>query len=263
MSDAVNYNIQISKNSTFTQLVTNATVVPPTYTPATNLPAGKTLYWRVRPKLAAGYALWSATYSIHTALPPSAPKPVKPANKALTGDYTPVLDWTDSSVPDGASAFDHYLLQVATDPAFTDATEISISGLTNSHYTSPSELNPNTKFYWRVSSYKINGEYSAWSSVRTFRTPIRPPTLLDPEVGLSTTNRTPTFTWSEVEGATSYILRVSKSSTFSSSIIKVTVTSTSYTPSITLPVGTLYWRVQAKDSNGPSQWSETCTLIEN
>ena len=48
------------------------------------LPAGKTLYWRVRAKLAAGYGQWSATYSIHTALPPSTPKLVKPANNALT-----------------------------------------------------------------------------------------------------------------------------------------------------------------------------------
>ena len=263
ISDAVNYTIQISKNSTFTQLVTNAKVTPPNYTPSAFLPAGKTLYWRVRAKLAAGFSQWSATYSLHTAQPPIAPKLVKPVNKALITDYTPMLDWTDSSVPSGGATFDHYLLQVATDPAFTGATEISVSGLKNSQYTFPSSLDPNTKFYWRVSAYKTNGEFSSWSSVRNFRTAIQPPSLLKPKAGISTNNHMPTFNWSDVKGASIYILQVSKSSTFSSSILKVIVTSASYTPSNTLPVGTLYWRVQAKGTNGPSLWSETRTLIEN
>jgi Right handed beta helix region len=263
IGEAASYTIQISKNSTFSQLVTNATVTAATYTPTAYLPAGKTLYWRVRAKLAAGFSPWSAAYSIHTAMPPSVPKLLKPANKALVIGYTPALDWSNSSVSSGGADFDHYLLQVATDVNFAGATEITVSGLANSQYTFPSELDANAQYYWRVRAYKTNGEVSTWSSVRNFRTAIQPPRLQEPEEGSSTVERRPTFTWTEVEGASSYVLRISKSSTFSSSIVKVTVTAGSYTPLSDLPVGTWYWRVQAKGANGPSLWSETRSLIEN
>jgi hypothetical protein len=118
-----------------------------------------------------------------------------------------MVDFANAVVPAGAPAFDHYLLQVATSPIFTDATEISIKGLANSQYTFPSDLDPNRNYYVRVKSYNVNGEHGAWSVARTFRTAILPPTLLELKDGSSTTNRKPIFNWSNVEGASNYIKR--------------------------------------------------------
>ncbi len=93
-------------------------------------------------------------------------------------------------------------------------------------------------------------QYSDWSKVRYFRTAILPPTIMDLTNEPSTTDIRSTFDWSDVDGASSYVLQVSKSSSFKSSVVKVNVTSSTYTPGKDLPVGTLYWRVMAKGPNG-------------
>jgi hypothetical protein len=60
VTGAAGYTIQVSRNSTFTPLVVNATISTATsiYTPTTNLPAGITLYWRVRANGANGPSDW-------------------------------------------------------------------------------------------------------------------------------------------------------------------------------------------------------------
>ncbi|MEW6241109.1 MAG: metallophosphoesterase, partial [Chloroflexota bacterium] len=74
---------------------------------------------------------------------PSVPVLSAPANNALTTDYTPLLNWNDST-PD----LEHYQLQLATDSAFSaivlDQNDIEISEL-----TPLTDLSPNTKYYWR------------------------------------------------------------------------------------------------------------------
>jgi Zn-dependent metalloprotease len=54
-----NYIIQVSASPTFDVLLINSNPVDSTYTPGTNLPAGKTLYWRVRVNGANGPSTWS------------------------------------------------------------------------------------------------------------------------------------------------------------------------------------------------------------
>jgi len=238
-------------------------VVPSTYTPTADLPANMILYWRVQSRGANGPSVWSVARSFHTANPPSTPTLLLPANNALTTDYTPRLDWGLVTLPVGVT-FGHYQVQVADNAAFT-APAVDESGLTDRlvhEYTPVTDLNPNTKYYWRVRSYNAAGEYSAWSLVRTFRTAIAPPTLLTPGDGELTTNRKPIFDWADMAGASGYTIQVSKNSAFTSILVNVTLVPSTYTPVINLPVGILYWRVKANGVNGPSLWSVTRTLIE-
>jgi hypothetical protein len=250
------YSIQISRNLGFTQLVGTYPVVPSTYTPTADLPANMTLYWRVQSRGANGPSVWSGARSFHTGNPPSIPLLVLPANNALTTDYTPRLDWSLVTLPVGVT-FGHYQVQVADNAAFT-APAVNESGLTDRlvhEYTPVTDLNANTKYYWRVRSYNAAGEYSAWSLVRTLRTAIAPPTSLTPAEGASTTNRRPAFDWADMAGASGYTIQVSRNAGFTSIVVNKTVVTSTYVPTVDLPIGTLYWRVRANGINGPSLWS--------
>jgi multiple sugar transport system substrate-binding protein len=270
VTNPINYTIQISKNPTFTQLVANVTGIPSTYTPAADLPANITLYWRVRAKFSNGYGAWSAYFTLDTPTPPSVPVLVAPANNALTTNYTPLLDWANSTVPVGAPAFDHYLLQVSPDSGFPDGPATleytTTVGSTANSQVVTDELSSNTIYYWRVRSENVLDEYSAWSAVRTLRTAILPPnTLLPgnpvPGVADNVLTRRPTFTWEAVSGASGYTVEVSKTQTFAVKAINASSTATSYTHTADLAANTVYfWRVKANGANGPSLYSQVRTF---
>jgi hypothetical protein len=262
---ATQYNIQISKNAAFSTTITNVTLAASAYMPATDLPAGMQLFWRVRSKAGTVFGGWSLVWSFTTPNPPSAPVLSSPAKNALLTDYTPRLDWGNSTVP-LTRTFDHYQLQLATDPAFLSISldRNTVGGLTASEYTipDPDRLPPNTTFYWRVRSWNTLGEYSNWAASRSFRTAIQPPTLQAPGDTTHILTLKPVFDWADMAGATKYKIQVSKTATFGSSLVNLTVTPSTYTPLANLPAGlTLYWRVQALGTNGPSAWSTPWSFV--
>jgi len=65
---ATGYQVQVSRNSAFTRVVSNLTIGSPTstWTPAAGLPVGSTLFWRVRANGRNGPSAWSATESLRT-----------------------------------------------------------------------------------------------------------------------------------------------------------------------------------------------------
>jgi bacillolysin len=260
VAGATGYTLQVSKNEAFTQVVKSASTVASAYAPTADLSANTTLWWRVQAKGANGPSLWSASPypRFHTANPPGIPTLVAPALNALTRNYKPLLDWSNVTVPAGAPAFDHYRVQVDDDADFSSPViDQDVPGpATNSSYTPGSDLASNTKYYWRVSSYNIDGDYSAWSAVRYFRTALLPPVLTSPADGVDVPSRRPAFDWEDVAGATGYTLQVSKNVTFTQVVKSVSTVASTYTPTADLPASTtLYWRVQSKGANGPSAWS--------
>jgi CSLREA domain-containing protein len=262
VAGATGYTLQVSRNNTFTLLVGSYLVTPSTYTPLADLPANTLLYWRVRAKLTATtYSAWCCGWNFTTANPPSVPVLLTPLANALTTDYTPRLDWAASTVPAGTTTFDHYQVQIATDAAFSalvlerDTTPFDMA---DSDYTVPDldSLAANTKYYWRVRSYNTDGEYSAWSAVRSFREAMLPPGLVSPIGGITVGSRKPVFGWGDVTGATKYTLQVSLNSAFTSLVLNLNVTASTYTPAVNLAAHKLfYWRVRATGPNGPSAWS--------
>lgn len=194
--------------------------------------------------------------SFKTGNPPSTPALVSPANNALTTNYKPRLDWTNSSLP-ANTTFDHYQLQVSTASNFSTLyLNVSIRGMASSEYRLTVALKPNTKYYWRVRSFNTNGHYSTWSAVRSLRSAMLPPVLLTP-VNIGTVpDLRPSFTWNSVSGATGYTIQVSSNQDMSLPLINTQVSAATYTPEIDLPPGvTLFWRVRATGPNGPSLWS--------
>jgi hypothetical protein len=254
------YTIKISRNSGFTSLVGTYLVTPSSYTLVANLPAHVTLYWRVQSRGVNGPSAWSAVRTVNTANPPGVPALLLPATNALTTDYTPRLDWGLVTLP-ATTAFGYYQIQVADNTAFTaPVIDVGAGVLVDRllhEYTPGTDLNPNTKYYWRVRSYNLDGEYSAWSLVRYFRTALSAPLLSTPADGGTPTLLRPPFDWADVPGATGYTLQVSRNSSFTSLVVTKTVIPSTYTPTVNLPANiTLYWRVKANGLNGPSLWSE-------
>ena len=218
--------------------------------------AGKTFRIRFRAGADDSVESWGwyvDDVRIYTCLStPARPALLTPASNALITDYTPVLDWSDSK-PDVAS----YDIQIATDAAFASL-EYDEAGVLASEFTVPSDLTPNTKYYWRVRALNASGATMGWTAVRTFRAAMTPPILGAPADGINVRSRRPTFDWSDVAGATGYTLQASKVPTFAPLALTGTVTTptSQFTPTADLTANTLlYWRVRANGPNGPSGWS--------
>jgi hypothetical protein len=256
VTGAHSHTLQVSKYSDFSSLQLNVTVNGTSYTIGGDLTANILYYWRVRTNGTNGPSAWSTVWTFKTANPPSTPELLLPANSALTMDYTPRLDWSNSSLPLG-TAFDHYQLQVDADPSFASPDlDEQISPITSSEFTPLSDLTPNMKYSWRVRAFNDAKQFSAWSAVRTFRAAILPPVLVSPSNGSKPDNLRTLFDWGDVPGAANYSLVVSKYSNFSRPLVNTTLSGSSYLPSKDLPPGkTLYWRVRANGANGPSLWS--------
>jgi hypothetical protein len=257
---ASSYRITASRSSSFNTIIWEVETSDSTYTPSADLPGGRVIYWRVRARLSEALGPGSETWSFTTGNPPSTPSLSSPANASLTTDYTPLLNWSDASVPSGAAAFDHYEVQVATDTLFTDPVlidEDTAAGQTTaSSYTPTTDLAANTTYFWRVRSFNVSGQYSSWATVRSFRTALLPPGNLTPAVGVTVSSRMPVLDWNAVAGAGGYTIQISTSSSFSSLLVNTSTPTDTFTPSSNLPAGrTIYWRVRATGTNGPSSWT--------
>lgn len=211
---------------------------------------GQKLWWTVREdSFGLTSPIQSATVSC---VLPSVPVLNAPATGLLLTELRPTLKW-NASTP---NVSDSYHLQIAKTTTFTELVyeNSSVTGTgTLISFSLPSDLQPSTTYYWRVSGKSTNGE-SAWSTVRNFKTPISAPT------GLSVTNTNtlrPTFTWGSVTGATSYTVELSISSTFTplltggGTVTGITTVPpiTTFTPTaelgVTARTKTVYYRVKA------------------
>ncbi|MFC1476604.1 LamG-like jellyroll fold domain-containing protein [Fibrobacterota bacterium] len=69
-----------------------------------------------------------------------------------------------------------------------------------------------------------------------------------------TKNRRPEFKWSAVSGASSYSIVIGTTERLDDPLVNIPVSGTSFTPSIDLPLGMIYWRGKS-DKSGYSQLS--------
>lgn len=259
---ATKYQVVVSRYENMSSPLVSEIVSGLNYRPTINLPANKTLYWRVRALGANGPSRWSVKWSFLTGSPPSIPVLVAPNNGALIRNYTPTFDWSNAKVPTG-TAFKTYEIEVDDDKDFSSSVIHAYTELndgSDSRYTHDIALDPNTRYYWRVraiGSLNGNDHFSAWSPVWSVRTAVLPPTLLSPANLSTNVAPKPTFSWQAVDGASKYTIQASTTPGFASLNINATTTALSYTSTIKLPVNKLiYWRVRANGQNGPSAWSE-------
>jgi hypothetical protein len=230
------------------------------YTPGSDLPRNLTLFWHVRANGTNGPSAWSVFGSFSTGNPSSTPNLLAPPSNTLVSSYRPVLDWSDTSIPKGAAAFDHYVLQIDDNADFSSplVSQKGYGQTYNSSAAPATALPPNTTYSWRVQACNSNAECSAWTAARTFRTKLSSPVAIAPVGGATVASLKPTFSWNPVSGATGYTLEVSKVSSFSTLLVNSSISKSvsTYAPGSNLPAATpLFWRIRTNGSNGPSAWT--------
>lgn len=190
-------------------------------------------------------------FSVGVIAQPQPPVLIAPTNNATGIGLFPTFDWSDVS---GATSYRLQIFQGAT-------TVLDQSGITSSQYALVSAvLNYSTQYYWRVNASGPGGT-SAWSAQWFFTTQDPPPiipVLTAPTNGAVNVPLTPTLNWNDVPNAQYYRLQVSTSNSFTSNVIDVNglVNSGYVVQSGALLNNTVYyWRVNATNTGGTSDWS--------
>lgn len=249
---AQTYNLQVSRNASFTNLVINRINILSTSFSVIDLLPGVTYYWRVSATNNSGTSAWSSIWNFTTlqtlTTPPSL---VTPVNNSVNVSLNPTLTWSSTL---GA---DSYTLQVSTTSNFNSIV-YQMSGITQNYAQVPSLL-PNTKYYWRVNASNSTTT-TGWSEIWNFTTlPNVPgaPTLISPQNNSIDMELTQTLKWNAVSGASTYNLQVSLDPNFSGLIAsQAGLTNTSYTLTGLNYSTKYYWKVNATNIAGNGPWSE-------
>jgi hypothetical protein len=134
--------------------------------PGLTLLPGVTYYWQVIAKNASNVeSSWSYIVSFITAAGASAivPQPVSPIQGQPINATSAVITWSLPAEPTTQLKYD---LEYAKTADFSDAVKKTL----NDKVTQVDGLEPNSLYYWRVSSKTTTGSQSMYSAVQTFRT---------------------------------------------------------------------------------------------
>ncbi len=257
------YKIEIATDPGFTATIDTATVGTDiiNYTvPAGKLSSSATYYWRVIAFNSYGTTTVSnAPYSFTTSgggggSAPTAFSLGSPLNSSTGVSLTPTLSWTDST---GETS---YAIEIATDPGFTATAHSSSVGTNIINYTVSTGLSPSITYYWRVKAVNSYGNTLASNAPFSFITTSgggSAPTVFNyslPSNGSTGVSLTPTLSWTDSTGETSYTIEIATDPGFTATIDTATVGTDII--NYTVPAGklsssiTYYWRVKATNSYG-------------
>jgi hypothetical protein len=257
------YRVQISTGPSFSSLLVNELTFNSTYTPVTELPTGE-IHWRVA--AVTGTTTGPFASSMFTKDPAAGPPLDSPAHgdRLVFPEQPPVFRWEPLA---GARS---YVLEIDDANDFVGATR-HITRTTS--FTPVDPITPGQPHFWRVrgsSATNGSGVLTDWSEHRSFQMVWdKQPELQSLELPDGSTSPGNVVTdvrleWSEVVGAQYYDLEISKSAVFAGTPdLKVeNARGTRYEVSPTLPNGSYYWRVRAKDSRGNlGPWSDTGEFV--
>ncbi|OGU39505.1 MAG: hypothetical protein A2X61_07885 [Ignavibacteria bacterium GWB2_35_12] len=245
ITGATAFRIQVAKDAGFTDIVVNEDNIMDLYYDVSGLEELTSYYWRVRGEDIANTGLWSATWDFETNIP--APELYLPADNS--GGYQRTINFSWQHIKPNTE----YKFQLSTEPTFTTSI-VDVTGLTSNSFTYqvPSL---NDEYYWRVSA-TFTPCSSTWSDVWTFRTVLQAPNLLSPPNHATNQPVQLLCQWEAVPGATNYVFNLSTTANFLT-ILRGTITSsTNYLLTDALdPETKYYWRVNAQNSEGTSDWS--------
>jgi len=253
---ALSYRFQISTSSQFSTIVKDTTLAL-NFLRINNLVNNSTYYWRVSAQITGQQPIWSAIYSF-TAKSSILAKPVliDPSNNSTGHQLNIQLKW--SKVYNAAG----YRLQFSESSVFStlilDTANIVDTAI------AIKDLKPAKYYFWRIKANNSSGS-SEWSTIYSFKTYNLPlpetPRPAYPQNNSSRICISPYLSWSSSATAEFYRLQVSEKSDFSTrfkdigGIAFTRLKVTGFSPDITY-----YWRVNATNSTGTSNWSEHYTF---
>ena len=132
----------------------------------------------------AGNTVESASYTINVdTLTPAIPVLFYPSTATYTN--ATIFDWHDSTATASPCTYD-----LDVDDLITFASPISNTGIVGSSYAIAGlVLAENTLYYWRVKARSASGNYSAWSSTRSFKLDYSASTFQNLAITTTTTNQ--------------------------------------------------------------------------
>ncbi len=249
-TNASNYGIQISKNTSFSPTVVNTSTSATNYE-ASGLEDGTTYYWRVG-SYECTWGSYSGYRSFTTVCPePAPPVLTSPANGATGLSMPFTLDWNDV-----ATAI-NYGVQIDDNSNFGSPEIYEYPS--SSEYQVASGLTDGVQYYWRVYTHDECGN-SIWGPSRSFtlECPIPAiPTLELPPNGVTDMSQPVTLDWADVPGATKYHYQIDDSPGFGSINLSNDNVPTSNVGVSGLQNATqYYWRVRSGNLCGWSGWSD-------
>ncbi len=256
---AAAYALQVCTRADFTVLLINQqNLSQNNYSHSTALSDG-TYFWRVRARDNFGYwGSWSAVggFDIKTT-GPQPPTLIAPTNGGGTNNGSLTFSW--NGVPGAVE----YGLQVSATAGFATLIIDQLNLTQNSH--TPATALSEGSYYWRVRAKDNLGNWGDWSATWNFSIRAngpQPPSLIAPADGSMTSNKTPSFSWSSVSGATAYTLHVSTTASLATlAIDQPNLGQNNYMPAAALPDGVYFWRVRSRDNLGNlGAWSAVASF---
>lgn len=240
------YNIQISKNSTFSNDIVFSGIFSTLEYYYKNLENSTKYYWRVNSSNVKDTSEWSEVFSFVTEI--KNPELIFPKNDSYGIKLQDTLRWTK------VEEADHYQIQISTNYNFI--LPINLDRVVYNNECPISKLNNNIKYYWRVRAYK-NTDSSSWSDIYTFKTTIATPVLYFPknnEINIIISTK---LNWSYVDGAEKYLIQISETNDFIENYFKeYTFNSNEFIVDNLDFNKNYFWRVKALRQLDSSSWSE-------
>jgi len=250
-SPALWYNLQVSTNPYFITTVVNQAGIGSVQYQPPGLIEGATYYWRVSVTNRDGTSGWSEAWRYSTQELPDQPVLVSPANGQLITSDSTTFVWR-RSVP----LIDRYWFAIAIDSLFSNS---SIDSLLTDTLRTWDSLGHNQMYWWRVRAHNDFG-WGRFSEVRSFfvfqKVPASPMLISPPDsaFGISTS---PILSWNPSLGADSFALQLSDTSDFSRFVVNEdSLTETALEVTGLSNNVTYYWRVNATNDLGTSEWSD-------
>jgi large repetitive protein len=244
---AKHYQLQVSADPSFGDLIDNVTTNSTAYTSSSTYPADTILYWRVRATDATGIGLtWSPTATFRRRLPVPAFPPLDPGQSEIP----PVIAWSGVQ---GATSYDVHLEEPDGDQKTFDGHR-SIAGTFTKYFgTGVWKLSVRAAF----PTSRVNQETPGpWSQPRVFTRVINPPASAS---GVLKGGKT-LISWNPSPVAKQYRVQIATTNSFATPLVNVVTDNTSFAPDLRSPTyragSALYWRVAVvDDGNNLGGWA--------
>jgi hypothetical protein len=244
---ASTYRLQVSTDPNFGSTVINQVTSLTSFTPPSTLPPAL-YYWRVQ---IIRYSNVGNDWSEVQQFTLSLPKPTGLTPNGSVVHYAPTFCWDPLVGNDGQSkpvlTAWKYRLQVSLDPNFSQIYD-SIDSFNNCW--TPTKGYQDGNFYWHIAMIDGNNRLGPFTDPPAIFTKQYPITTLISPIN-DPVNTTPTFIWTPVDGAATYVFEVSKYPTFSPTYDSVVTFNTQFTPTKAYDMDVAYyWRVAIRDRDG-------------
>ncbi|WP_310963140.1 hypothetical protein [Nocardioides terrisoli] len=248
--EARSYRVQVSTQpgdrTTWSGTLDDATVDQTTFTSPSILYPDGPIYWHVAAIDGSLNRLqWSATHRIDVRSDPPALVGATPAVGDPLGS-SGLFTWPRQPF---AAKYNFRVLPAGDSSVDATTPVVSVTGVEQAGYALTAPLLAGSAYRWTIQRVNASGRVGPWADPVRFDVPAPKPDLTEPGPADSVSPRGALFTWSVLDGATSY--RYERATVGAVRPTESVITyASSWAPTQALPAGDWQWRVTALDAAG-------------